>query len=205
MVAVREQRVAGPDTGDGGVLVATWRLQTRIRVGDLLGQRHRGVRQVLPERQVVELDRVEDRRQVLRAQFGRVLVAQPATRLDRAADELQRVGEVGQTRQNRQAHDAALVGRDDVEHVRGQVRVGVQTLLQAGARLRLQDRRRRLRQVVHVVGEHAAVLVEELTGRLEDLVEILQGRRQLLIGVGERVGELRQVVVERHELLIALV
>ena len=47
------------------------------------------------DRRVVELDRVEDRRQVLRAQLRGLLIPEPAAGLDRAADELDRVGEVG--------------------------------------------------------------------------------------------------------------
>ena len=97
-VAVRRRRIRRPDPGNGGVLVPVRRMQPRLGVGDLLGQRLGGAEQVQAEREVVELDRVEDRRQVLRAQFGRLLIPEPAAGLNRAADELHRVREVGDRR-----------------------------------------------------------------------------------------------------------
>ncbi|PRC61475.1 hypothetical protein C6A85_08670, partial [Mycobacterium sp. ITM-2017-0098] len=42
------------------------RLQPRFGVGDLLGQRHRGLQLVRAEGQIVELDGVQDRAEVLR-------------------------------------------------------------------------------------------------------------------------------------------
>ena len=54
-------------------------------------------------------------------------------------------------------------------------------------------------------GEDSAVLLDETPCCGEQLVEILQRVGHLAVGVGERVGELREVVVQRHELLVALV
>ena len=45
-------------------------------------------------------------------------------------------------------------------------------------------------------------LVEELAQCGQQAVELLHRVGDLVVGVGEAVGELRQVVVQRHELLI---
>ena len=86
-----------------------------------------------------------------------------------------------------------------------QVRVHVQSGLEAVARLGLQDRVGDVRQVVDVLGQHRGVLVEEAPRGAEQLVEVPHRGGHLAVGVGERVGELREVVVQRDELLVALV
>ncbi len=52
--------------------------------------------------------------------------------------------------------------------------------------------------------QHLAVLGEERARDGEQAVELLDGVRQVRIGVGQPVGELRKVLVQRDELLVVL-
>ncbi len=86
-----------------------------------------------------------------------------------------------------------------------EVREHVQAGLQAVPGLRLQDRVGHLGEVVDVLAEHLTVLTDEFACGGEQLVEILQRVGELVVAVGEGVGERRKIVVQRDELLIALV
>ncbi|EUA29162.1 MCE-family Mce1D domain protein [Mycobacterium intracellulare] len=201
-VAVRGRGVGHPDAGDGRVLVPVGRLQPRLGVGHLLGQCLGGAEQVQAERRVVELDRVEDRRQVLRAQFGRLLVPKPAAGLDRATDELHRVGEVGDRRDGDHRSVRRVI---DLVDVRRGCRKDVQRGLQTVQRIRLQQRVRRGLQVVDVVGQHPGVLVEPGAHGGEQAVELLDRVGQVGVVMREPGGEVGQVLVERDELRVVLV
>ncbi len=124
----------------------------------MLGQHFGGAERHEAERQVVELDGVQDRREVLRAEFGGILIAQPAAGLDRAADELQRIGEVGDGGDERQAAVAGVVG---VVGVGREGREHVQEVFQRLLLIGLHQRSRGGGEVVDIGGQHVAVLVEE--------------------------------------------
>src|SRR6202012_1869735 len=87
-IAMRPLSIRREDTGNSGVLETGWRLQTRLGVRDVLRQRVSTAEQVDAVREVIELDRIQDGGQILRTQFRRVLIAQPAAGLNGAANEL---------------------------------------------------------------------------------------------------------------------
>ncbi len=97
------------------------------------------------------------------------------------------------------------VGREDVDQVGPEVGEHVQAGLQTVQGLGLQNRVGHLGEIVDVVGQHLAVLVEEPAAGGQQFVEVLQRGCQFAVGVGERVGELREVIVQRDELLIAAI
>src|SRR5262249_12339487 len=128
-----------------------------------------------------ELDRIQNRRQILRTEFGGFLIPQPTAGLNRAAYELHRVREV---RDCRAADDGAVRRIVNLGKVSPQVRQNVQHALQAVQRIRLKQRTGDVGHVVDVVGENFAVLVQEWAKCGEQAVELLYRTSE----VGVRVG-----------------
>ena len=75
MVTMREQCVAREDAGHRRVLVSRGRMQPFLGVAHQLRHRDGRVEQGVPERQIVELDRVQNGCEVLRAQLGGFLIS----------------------------------------------------------------------------------------------------------------------------------
>lgn len=129
------------------------------------------------------------------------MITEPATRLNRAADELHRVGEI---RERGKRHHATVCRMVKLVNVRRQRREDVQDGLQPIQRIGLQQRGGHGREIIDVMRQHLAVLGEERARDGEQAVELLDGVRQVRIGVGQPVGELRKVLVQRDELLVVL-
>ncbi len=199
---MRQRSVRHPDARNGRVLVSVRRLQPGLGVGDLLGQHLGGVERVQPEREVVELDRIQHGRQILRTQLGGLLVAEPAAGLNRAADELHRVRE---GRDFRYSDNRTVRRVVDLVHVRRGRGKHVQRRLQTVQRVRLQERVGRFGQVVDVVGQHFAVLVQERPHRRQQAVELLQRIGQVAVVAHQPAGDVGEVLVQRHELFVVLV
>ncbi len=81
---------------------------------------------------------------------------------------------------------------------RRDVQAGFQTVQRVG----LDQRVGRVGEVVDVVRQHVAVLIEERPNCRQQTVELLYRVGQVAIGAGQIVGELGQVLVQRHELLV---
>src|SRR3954462_2757617 len=119
---MRKRRVPRKDPGNGRVFVPGRRAQSLLGVSHLLGQSGRTAEEVGAERQVVEFDGVQDRRQILRAQFGGILVAQSAPGLNGTAQELDRVRKIRELKQadQRTVHrvvEVVEIGRKGREYV----------------------------------------------------------------------------------------
>src|ERR1700741_4090576 len=77
--------------------------------------------------------------------------------------------------------------------------------LQPVQRIRLQQRVRCGGQVIHVLSQNLAVLVEERAQGGKQAVDLLYRIGEVAVGACEPAGQLRQIVVQRDELLIVLV
>src|SRR6202022_5205108 len=111
---------------------------------------------------------------------------------------------MGEWPKARQGRSPARNRAGDVRDVRRQVREHVQAGLQTVSRLRLQDRVRGVGEVVDVVDQHVTVLVDELPGGGQQLVEVSQRVRDFVVGVGELVGEAGRGGVQRNDLWVVL-
>src|SRR5262249_36430956 len=160
-----------------------------------------GAEQVQAEWQKVELDRIENRRQILRTEFGRFLVAEPAASLNRAADELHWVREVLNCCNRNDRPVRRVVNLVDI---RGRRRQDVQAGLQPVQWVGLDQRIGCSGEVVDVSRQHLTVLVEERPKCGQQTVELLYRVRQVVVGAIQAVGELGQIFVQCDELLVVL-
>ena len=169
-------------------------------VDDLALVRGDAVDRVEQDGRVVHREPLEHRTHPLAADLGALVVVRRRADVERAAaDELHRVGEVGQ---RQQPADGALGGVVDVVEVGQPVRRDVQDLLDVVAVLG---------QDVGEVGELAdlsdqglVVLVEEALDVAQRLVQCAERLVEVLAAVGEHLRHRGDVVGELHDLLVAV-
>ena len=175
-------------------------LGLRCVVDDLALVRGDAVDRVEHQRWEVHGDAPQHRTHSLPADFSSLVVVGRGTRVEHAsADELHRVGEVGQ---RQQTTDGALRGVVDVVEVREAVGRDVQDLLDVVAVLG-QDGRE-VRQLVDLVDQGIVAVIEEAANIAEGLIQGAERVVQIRRAVGEHLRHRRDVVGELHDLLVAV-